>query len=135
MKLLLDVSCANDMADDVPCTFYAELTDADIARIKTLAAAVKQVDAYEIKEFDYSGSWYNACCALPAIKDDPDQFITDEVSGLEGAECRVEVPMLCVTQDKFKFISVPKHCGDNFSLSTRHIDIAELDTSTAIISL
>ena len=119
MKLLLNVSCVNQWASDEPSSFFVELSEEKIQRIKELAETVKTAKAYQISEFDYNGDWYKSdFCEGDSID--------EALDGIKSSKCSVEIPMLCVTKDYIEYTAVPKHGGSDFALATSKVDIDDL---------
>lgn len=56
-QLILDVTCVNDFASDTPTVMAIQISASLAARIKMLAAAVKDLGVEAVKEFNYDGIW------------------------------------------------------------------------------
>lgn len=121
-KVLVAVNCASDYADDRPYSFAVEISDELKSRIIELSEIVKKANAYSIDEFNYSGTWSNEMLDEYELEGDIDQVFT----ALSENESRVECNLLDVTDDSFKWTSVPKHCGDDMLLTTKQIPISFL---------
>jgi KaiC/GvpD/RAD55 family RecA-like ATPase len=134
MKLLLSVSCAIDCADAVPDVFYAELTEAHIARIKQLAQAAQDLNAEEITDQFNTGSYLFGASELEDV-DDTDHAISEAADALSDTKARVDVDSIMVRKHSFMFTAIPKHCGDSFMLRTASVSIAQLDDGDNVVSL
>ncbi len=134
MKLLiLGVSCANDFCDDRPQTCVMCLDDEGIARIRTLAASAKSLDVYSIKEFNYAPTWLNDYVDLEGDTPLDEPSARKLIDELAPSEAAVEIPMLCVTKDSFRFEAVPKHGSASSALATPMVSLSELDNHTPLL--
>ena len=123
---ILHVSCANQHASERPETFYITIDDRLARRIKKLSTVVVDLGVYSIKEFNYQGIWSEMYLDVSDINKDHSN-LNSLLGDVDRQEVRVDVPMLVVTNLNFYFVSVPKHCGDDMSLSTSRVAISELD--------
>jgi len=132
MKLLLNVRCLNDMACDVPSTFYTELSHEQIEKIKALSKVVIDTDAYCIEKFFHSGTWHREICdgtQLEGVQENE----TPEV--LENTVCRVDIPIIRITNNRVTFTSVPKHASDDMALITNSVPLEALKLNTNFVSV
>ncbi len=131
-RIIVSAVCVNEFASDVPEFFTLEITASLANRIKELSQLVQKADVYSVEEFNYEGTWSDKFLD-PSEVGDQDSDLSNLVEELEQAESRVDVRMLRVTKDHFYFTATPKHCGDDMALSTRRLDISELDNPNQLI--
>lgn len=133
-RIIIQVSCANLFACDIPqvCTFTINQAMAD--RIRKLAETVDSLGVYAIEDFDYSGTW--SIIYLDSQEVNNEHGNLDEVVELiEDSECSVDIPTLRVTSSHFHFTAVPNNAGDDLSVSTTPIAIQELDSDKPFVKV
>jgi hypothetical protein len=130
-RLILGVSCVNEFGSDVPDHFTIVIDDALATRIKQLHETVKTLGVNAIEEFCFEGYWGSALSV-----DDDDDGYAEHIAAIEGADDRIDMEMLRVTEDGFCFTAVPKHCGDDMALRTvPYVAISDLDNDQIFVAL
>jgi len=133
-RIIVSVSCANEMASEVPELFTVVIDSEQHKRIQQLSEAVKSLNVYAIEEFDYSGTWSESCFDPSDIEEDSSN-LDSVIQSLEQDNARVEIPMLRVVDDGFFFTAVPKHYNDDMALLTRKIYLSELDNCEPLVMI
>ncbi len=132
--LILGVSCADEFCDDHPQTCIARLDEDAIARIRKLANAARELDVYSLSEFHYLPTWHDGLLDLePQTSPDEPQTKTI-IAEMAPSETAVEIPMICVTKDGFRFEAVPKHGSARLAISTSTVPLQELARTEVYIS-
>lgn len=103
MKFTLETSCSTSDAVEITHA-VVDLDVKQIARIRQLAAACKQLGVLSITEFDYAPAWYGG---------DPEAE--------EGEEKRVDIPELVVYADSFHWACAEKWCSDIIATETIYL--------------
>lgn len=132
-QLILDVTCVNDFASDTPTVMAIQISASLAARIKMLAAAVKDLGVEAVKEFNYDGIWSSAYVEV-AGETDPDE-LSAMLETIEAESDPVEIPMIHIKANSFHFTAVPKHADDSCSLSTSPVEISALDDAAQMLAL
>ena len=113
MKITGETHSHTPYDESIINSFEVELTGYLQRQILQMQEAVKSNgDAYDMRAFCYDPTWYESLYEDGEIED-------------RDTEERVDVPMLQVTDTKFKFTAVPKHCGDESKVSTPQYSIDE----------
>lgn len=81
---------------------------------------------------EYSGIWSKSYLGISEFSED-NSNLASIVKSIDANRVEVELSVLWVTEHGFLFTAVPKDCGDDFALSTRMIDISELDKEDNLI--
>lgn len=133
-RIIVEVSCANQFASDIPqvCTFTVTQAMAD--RIRSLAETVVSLGVYAIEDFDYSGTWSSIYLDSMEVNSEHGN-LNGVVELIEGSQCSVDIPTLRVTNDHFHFTAVPNNGSDDLTLSTRPIAIKELDSDKPYVKV
>jgi len=129
MKIaFLEVSCANNLADDLPVFFHITIDDALSQRIKLLSEKVKELGCFSIHEFNNCGGWYDDDIDNSLIDGDIDQVDIEQfLTSNKESDANVTCEYLQITQDDFCWSGYPKHGSDDLKLSTGRIPIEFLD--------
>lgn len=131
-RIIVSVVCANEFASDVPEVFTLEVTRRLADRIKELSQLIQKNGIYSVEEFNSAGTWSDNYLD-PSEVGDQGSDLSNLIEEIEQAESRVEGRMLQVTEDHFYFTAIPSNCGDDKVLSTKSLDISELDNADPLI--
>jgi len=139
-KLLISsVSCINEFASEVPQSVFVRIDSALAHRIRELAAYVKENDLYAAEFFFYDCHWSETFeedieeCMAQAV------FLERDSDGQEAMlrdvmpSCRTETTSIRIMKEFFQLTSIPRHCGDDMTLNTPRIPLAELKSNSTVL--
>lgn len=132
-QLILGVSCADDFASDVPTVFAVQIDGYLSARIKSIAAAVKDLGVFSVADQYFAGVWSTSY--VDASDATGTGGMSAVLEAIESDSAPVELSMIHVDEHSFYFTSIPKHAGDSLALSTKPVAIACLDNEEPLLSL
>lgn len=121
-KVVVAVKCANGHANDRPHSFAVDISDELKSRIIELSKVVKQANANNINEFNFSGTW----SAVSLDEYDLDCDIDAVCVALSESKSRVGLNLLEVRDEWFNWSSVPRHCDDDMKCTSNSIPISFL---------
>lgn len=128
-RLILSVSCANDLSSDVPSLFTIAIGDELAERIAKLSEAVWSVGASEISDSNYDGVWSCADIEAPDVGAE----LGPVVDALEQGGVAVDISELHVTEREFYFTAIPKCGSDGVRLSTKPLRVSDLEDDDTVI--
>lgn len=123
-RIITEVSCIEDWAEG-PESFYAEIDEEFAQRILMLSGNVESLGIYGTCEFSYRGTWSTALIEVDETDITSEEQLKALIAEIEldANDFRVDIPMLHVMTNEFKWTAVPKHCGDNMEIRSRTIPL------------
>lgn len=136
-RIIVSVNCANDLAQDVPSIYTIVVDEVLARRIKELSKVLVDYSADGIETSNYAGTWSDACLfdLVPGESGIDDEALADALADIEEHEASIEIPYMQVSVRDFCFTAVPKHGGDDLTLTTLRIPISELDDDAPYICI
>lgn len=125
---ILPVHSATDNDEVIPTHFFINLSESIIERIKKLQKSTLSLECHSIRDFYSEGVYFSSDHLPKSIEqyEDDHASLSKDLAEFECAKYNMDIKMLIVTQEGFRFTATPKHQGDECACSTSKVRISNL---------